>query len=229
MKHIPHIFLLALTAMMACDPDDPGNRASGILIGIETGMDLVYHDTLLAGGYHNTRSLDLDLNNDSLSDIRLISDIWGSPGLGQNPCSKIWCLHSGIRFCGYETSDTVFLNRTYLVDQQPENVVVYETYTHTCQRIDSADSILSVSDGVFKILPMCRGDELRRSDWFKADSITLVDDLYGWPYTISELGGDTLLYHGTCFYFNCSNFPEEEVTYIGLILEHGGQQQLGWI
>ncbi len=229
MDTVRFLTIIITVFLISCEKDNI-IRKSDITFGDYTNMIVTNHDTILVGGYHDTQKLDIDIDNDNVKDIRLISEIWGSPGLGQNPCSKIWSLHDKMLINGYFTNDTSFLNRSTRIFSGPNNTTeIYEYYNYTCHQIDESDSILHIYYDMFKLLPMDRGNPLNMNDSFKADSITLIDDWYGNPYTQEYYGTDTVLFKVNTFYNDCNVFPLDVIKYIGFKLEDEGESRLGWI
>lgn len=225
------ILILTILSLMSCDKDDDEFVITKeVVFGNYVNMMVNYYDTILIGGYNNSQNLDIDINNDNIYDIRIISNIWGSPGLGQNPCSKIWSLNNNIEILGYFKTDTSFLNRSTMISPGANNITeIYEYYNHTCHMIDESDSILAVYENVFKISPKDKNERLSLDDTFKSDSITLIDDRYGFPFWGEEYGQDTVRYTVTSFYNDCNSFPLNEIKYIGLKILSDNSEKLGWI
>lgn len=210
-------------------PDDPILKDE-IVFGDYKNMNVYYYDTILIGGYHDMRNLDIDINKDGISDIRFVSEVWGSPAVGQIPRSEILCLHENIELHGYFKNDTSFLNRSTRIVSGPNNTVeIYEYYNYTCHRIDESDSILAIYEDRFKIQPKDKNEKLSLTDIFKSDSITLTNGGYGYPYWGEEHGQDTILYTITSFYNNCNSFPQDEIKYIGLKTTIEDSEKLGWV
>lgn len=229
MKPLRFLILLSLvTCSISCEREKY-YKNSDITIGNYSNMIVTSYDTILVGGYHYEQYLDIDIDNDGENDIRLISEVWGSPGLGQNPCSKIWSLNDNVRLNGYHANDTTFLNRSTRIIDGPNNTTeIYEYYNITCHQIEGSDSILNIHHDVFKLLPKDYGNPLSLKDTFQADSITMIDDWYGYP-TKMHISGDTTLYEYYSFYNNCHSFPLDVIKYIGIKTGYKGESRLGWI
>jgi hypothetical protein len=232
MKSIKLILILFLLIIVSCVKEKNGIDIESDIIafGDYSNMKINYYDTILIGGYNNAQNLDIDVDNDSISDIRFISEVWGSPGVGQNPCSKIWCLKNNVEILGYYKNDTSFLNRiTRVLDGSNNTIEIYEYFNYSCHRQDETDTILSIYWDSFKILAKNKKDQIKLSDTFKSDSITLIDDWYGYPYTIVGYGEDTTRYMVRTFYNDCNNFPLDDIKYIGLKIRENDIVKLGWI
>ncbi|MFZ4401362.1 MAG: hypothetical protein ACOYO1_15085 [Bacteroidales bacterium] len=202
-----------------------------LTLGDYSDLTLNYYDTILIGGYHNTKSINLDIDKDGLFDIRLISDIWGSPGIGQHPCSKIKCLNSNVQLSGAYRNDTSFLNQnTQVLSGSNNTIEIYKYYNYSCHRITVNDSILGITFNKFKLFAWNKSDVIQKFDTYKSDSITLVDDWYGYPaQTIHGYGVDTIAYKISTFYNDCNNFPIDAVKYIGIKTNKNNIQKIGWI
>ena len=151
MNTVRFLTIVLLIFLISCERDNYLTK-SEINFGDYSNMIDTYYDTILVGGYHNSQNLDIDINNDNIYNIRLISEVWGSPGLGQNPCSKIWTLNDNTLMNGYLKNDTSFLNRSTRILSGPNNTTeIYEYYRYSCHQIEESDSILNIYYDVFRL------------------------------------------------------------------------------
>ena len=231
------LVLLILLISFACEKkviepeEEPPQQENEFAFGNYTDMIVTFYDTMLIGGYHDTQNLNLDLDNDNIRDIRLISDIWGSPGLGLNPCSKIWSLNSQTLINGYYTNDTLFLNRLTSVVVTPDGITkIYEYYNYSCYRKEQNDIVFKVYYNEFKVIAHEINGSMNLNDDFKADSITLIDNSYSHSSYGEEIGTDSLLYSIANNLNDCNLFPMQERVYIGFKkVDSHGVERLGWI
>lgn len=224
-RYIP--FLLLIVSLFSCDKDEI-RKKEPITIGEYNNMIVSFYDTILIGGYYNKQVFTIDVDENSEPDFSFVSEIWGSPGMGQHPRSEIQCLHDKVKLCGYYTTDTLYLNRDSLIDNQPDNVVVYRYFKYTCQQIDKADSVVTITPDVFNILPKERGDTLSFNEDYKTDTVELGNDYWGNNNSIYPKGTDTLVYEVVYHYNDCNIFPAEKIVYIGFKIEDEFER-LGWL
>lgn len=232
------LLILVMVCAISCKkdddkpiPDDPVFKEE-ILFGDYSNMNVCFYDAFLIGGLNDPQYFDIDIDQDSVFDIRFVSEIWESPpAVGQHPRSEILCLNNNIELYGYFKTDTLFLNRLTRILSGPNNTVeIYEYYNYTCYRRDEADSILAIYENVFKIQPKDKNEKLCLMDVFKSDSIILRDDWYYYPYEIEETGQDTITYIDRTFFNNCDNsLSLDEIKYIGFKMTIENIEKLGWI
>jgi hypothetical protein len=221
------LIIFPLMGLLAIGCEKDNHRSPEIRMGETCHMVIQYYDTTLAGGYNTPKGYSLDIDLDGIDDIEFISEIWGSPGLGQHPSSLVKCLHGEIQLFGRHTSDTLFLNRETYYQEGPDNSVeAYMYHNYTCYRIDQADSVLKVTPA-FKITALERGDIIGADDTYNPDTISLQDDWYGFPPSLKGISGDTTFYECVVFFNDCYSFPAEEPAYIGI--RSVSDESLGWI
>ncbi len=230
MKKAALIFLVLL-GIFSCQKDENGPIGKGDMVfGDYKKMQITQIDTVVKGAYHNPQYFDIDINNDKTYDIRLLSEIWGSSALGQHPRSIVYCLHEDVELYGYLQDDTTFLSRSTRVIPGIEPAVeIYEYYYYTCNRMTEDDEVLGIIKDCLKVTPAEKNTILRRQDFFQCDSVTLIDDHYGFPYFPEYIGQDTVLYNVRFFFNDCNIFPLDEIRYIGLKMKKGSSEKLGWI
>jgi len=211
--------------LLSCEKDND-TRKDAINVGYYNDMVINYYDTTLIGGYHSPQNFNLDLDNNGSEDLQFESEIWGSPGLGQNPKSTIKCLNGNIKLNGDFTSDTLFLHRDTVIYEEVNNTYVkYLRFFYTCHRMNDTDSIYRITTK-FKVKSLDRDDILRKADMYNSDTVTLIDDAYSYPPQGITSIGDTNIYEYRIFNNDCNTFPLDRIKYIGLLLDN---ERLGWI
>lgn len=221
------IFLAAFILLIGCEKESlPGS----IIPGDYSDMSISIYDTVFYGGYHALKNLDLDINRDGTPDIRFMSEIWGSPGMGQHPRSALMCLHENIRLHGTLTVDTLFLSSSSYTEVTQESITkIYSYRTFTYLRVDQSDSIITIFPEGFRLLPLNKGDKINNADVFATDSIPISSHYFcNMIYPVS-IGQDSILYESQCSLNNRYTFPEEKIKYLGLQIEEEGNMRLGWI
>ena len=220
----PLIIILLLLAA-GCEKDR--DRAHEIRAGDCSGMMVQYYDTTIIGGYNSPEIFSIDIDSDGKHDIEFLSEVWGSPAMGQHPHSLIMCLHEDIQLMGMHTMDTSFLSRDTLYQEGPENSVeAYIYYRYTCHRILPGDSIIRIFPS-FSLAALKRDDPVRVDDTFKPDTLTLLNDWSSLPPWPAGTSGDTIFYEYHVYENDCYTFPAQVPVYIGL--KCGREDRLGWI
>jgi hypothetical protein len=227
MKKNNLILIISLGLIFFGCEDDNNIKTSEIKIGDNSNMIINYYDTTLIGEYNVPKYFNIDLDNDGNDDIQFESELWGSPAVGQNPKSVIKSLSESIQFYGFHRNDTSFLNRdTSVYTGANDMVEIYYRYNYTCHQIDKNDSILKITPS-FKLTPLDRGAVLKMGDTYKSDTITLINDWYGFPPSYYEINSDTAIIEYRTYYNDCDEFPLDNIKYIGVRFYN--DSRLGWI
>jgi hypothetical protein len=217
------LFIVTLLSIISCRKDD--FEATQIIIGNHNTMLVTNHDTTISVGYQACVKYNLDIDEDGVNDFMIESEIWGSPGIGMHPRSKIKSLHSKAEFFGVSNVDTLFLNRDTIYYPMVDNVInVSVSNNYTCQSLSVNDSILNVEETT-RIKTLENNDILTNTDSFILDAHLLGSDnyiIYQGDLTIN----DTIYHAYNNYYEDCYNFPFEQITYIGIRLN---ETKLGWI
>jgi hypothetical protein len=224
---IPLLLFLFITACKK-EKDDPYIRSSTVEIGDYTNMLRHIYDSVIF--YQGLpASIDLDMDNDKIADIRLISLMWGSQGLGYHPRSELYCLTKNVSISGYYTSDTTFFSfdqSSYIGYDSIVNIDEY--YQYSCHKISDHDTIANIESNSFKVFVQRQNDKINQQDVFKTDSIILIDESYGFPpYTIYKQ--DTVIRKYEINYNDCNTFPLNDVNYLGIRIMNGNETKYGWI
>ena len=218
--------ILLIIMAGSCEKESKSNPDDLVEIGNYTGLRIDYHDVILVGGYHDRQEYEIDIDRDGVNDFQIMSNIWGSPGMGQYPEADIACLNRDSYFNVNHYSDTSFLHIS-IDTHHYESVEIYIRNTFTCERIDAADSILKVKEShylnVFK-----KEDIISISDPWISDTLGLD---YSWSsyYDIYDSSPDTIIYQVNTFDYNCHPFPGDEIRYIGIKKVSSELTRLGWI
>ncbi len=222
--------LLFLIFISACkkEKDDPYVRSATVEIGDYTNMVRhIYDSVIVCQGF--PASIDLDMDNDKISDVRLISLIWGSAGLGHHPRSELYCLTENVSISGYYTADTTFFSfdqSSYIGNDSTVNINEY--YRYSCHKISDHDSVVNIELNSFKVLILSQKDIINQQDVFKTDSIILTDESYGYPPYITYLQ-DTVIHKYQIMYNDCNTFPLNDVNFLGIRIMKGNEIKYGWI
>lgn len=222
-------WVLVILLISSCENSllDRTNK-NQVEFGELANMRLQYPDTVLMGEYNRGKNYLIDLDQDGQADYNISSLIWGSPGMGMIPTSGISSLHEDAKFLGYFQNDTTFRNFSRREFQGNNIIEVYETYTFSCFRMDSADSIFKIDRDVFKLDNFSRGDRFSQDDTFESDSLTLVTYWTRSYRDMEYIGEDTVLYAQRQYNNDCFTFPQNEIRYIGVKLD-GKNPKLGWV
>lgn len=212
------LFLILISQIIACKKDD------------DTAYKVDFNITLNGQYYEEPDTLDIDVDGDGISDVRLSSETWGSPGVGTHPRSTIASLHSGCLLLGFHENDTIY-KRVYtnITHQDTVTTISISTY-YSCYRVTETDSVSDIRYNQFEITPLSSTDELNMSGDFRSDTVILVDE--GWSYSLpftTGYGTDTIIKTYFSYSGECGYFPQNEIKYIGVKLNNNGTDRLGWI
>jgi hypothetical protein len=224
---ISFLFLLFSSACKK-ENDDPYVRSNVVEIGNYTNMSCHIYDSVIF--YQGLpASIDLDMDHDKIADVRLISLMWGSAGMGHHPRSEIYCLTENVSISGYYTSDTTFFSfdqSSYIGYDSIVNIDEY--YRYACHKISDHDTIVDIISNSFKVLVKKQNDKIDQQDVFKADSLILIDESFGFPpNTIYKQ--DTVIRKYEISYNDCNTFPQNEVSYLGIRIINENEIKYGWI
>lgn len=217
--------------MITCTKEESSSISKDqIIIGSESDILIIKYDTILVGGYHQFKSIDLDINGDMIPDFQFTSEIWGSPGLGQHPRAKLLSLNNNSLINGYFSIDTTYL--AYQTDtsygENMTKVYIYNTTTYSCKRLNNNDSIVKVLPNQFKILTKKKGEHLNIAETFNSDTITLSDEWYS-NYVLPEIHGDTSIYNYYQKHNTCNSLSSDLIHYIGIKLKDSKIDKIGWL
>jgi hypothetical protein len=230
------LVLLIGILLISCEKDKIPQ--SNTVIGTYDNMIVTNYDTFLIGAYYHAKSIEIDINDDSIKDIALVSVIWGSPGLGMHPRSEIYCLHNNIKFSGYFTNDTTFLHRWTRILEGANNtteIYMYNVYSGQRNIETGTDQIANteiteINRNRFKIIPKNKGEIISESDVFKSDSLLITDSFYSYPTFVQNSGSDSVTITYTSYHQHDINaFPLNVVKYIEIKLDDGGKERFGWV
>ncbi len=223
-----HLILSILFAviLISCDKGD-GDYPELVKVGDDKDMIIEYYDTTITGGYYSPELFNIDIDFDGIDDIQFVSDIWGSPAVGQKRRSAIKSINREVQFYGYPTMDTLFVYNVFDTISGVENeVIIYQSIISSYHRYNENDSIANISPA-FKLTPLVRGDYINKNDAFNADSIILNNESHNYHPSYYQISTDTVLYRNYAFLNDSHTFPTNEIRYIGFRVEK--DFRLGWI
>lgn len=200
------------------------------MLGDYDKLIITQYDTVIIGGYNEELFIDLDLNDDNIYDFRLSSQIWGSPGMGYHPSASIICLNTTSLIKGYITNDTIYYriysDTTFLEYGIP--LEIRNTSVYSCEKSNPDDSIVEIKYDKFYMSYLSKGDSILASDIYDTDTYNLSDDGYReWPTTIVK--EDITYTNFVQYYEACRHMPNDDILYIGILLNVKDNDKLGWL
>lgn len=218
--------LLFILITNSCERESTSSFDDRIEMGNYEGLRIEYPDVILIGEYHHKQVYEIDIDLDGVNDFQIMSNIWGSPGMGQHPEADIACLNRDSYFNVSPFYDTSFLHIT-IDTHKFEKVEIYIRNTYTCERIDVKDSILRVRESRY-LNVFNKKDIVSISDSWRSDTLGLD---YSWSsyYDIISNSPDTMVYLVNTFDNNCHPFPGDSIAYVGIKKESSERARLGWI
>lgn len=221
--------------ILSCDRHDdiqPKVISAEIVMGYYGNRLTKMYDTLIEGGHGSPISIDIDLDNDEVMDIRFTSSNTHSRGCGYYGRKAILTtLNQSFSISGYIEDDTIFKNIERYYSPYSEFITqVSEHSNYSCNHVGPNDSIATIQNSQFKVHPKYAGDTMTRSGLFESREIEMTRGSYqclgGAWYNTS---GDTVLVKFTNYLKDCSSFPLDIISYIGFKQMKDDQIMLGWI
>ena len=228
-KNITVCLLILLVSSYGCKKEEDVYVRSGtVILGDYTHMvRQIYDSVIVFNG--KPAFLDLDLDHDNMGDIRIISDRWGSNGIGYHPVSKLLCMTNSASVSGFFRQDTMFMyaNQTsYIGEDGKVHLDVQQMFS--CTPMSDRDTILAIYPDMFKFSVLTTSDKINQETIFKTDTLVLSDDSYELP-PVTVIQHDTVMRIFVFNYKNCNTFPQEGVNYIGIRMRNGNEVRYGWI
>jgi len=202
---------------------------STLQIGSFNNVVLKTYNVELVGVYYDDPlTFEIDVNNDNSPDFRFSSERWGSPGMGIHPRTKLSCLNENSMLYGQIKTDSTFTFMgvdTYITDS---TVTIYNRQHFACNQVTPAYTLSAVSEPMFRIIPRSFNDLLKVSDYFKMDTVTLIDEASS-ILNFGEIHNDTTTYNENVYDNYCSYLNPGGIYYIGIKMIQGNGPKLGWI
>jgi len=219
--------------LFSCEEENrESNSREYLSMGVYETMEVISYDTLLAGGYNEMVSMDLDVNHDNIYDFQISSKIWGSPGLGMHPLTVIKSLDPGSMLSVRTFDDTIYVRYSIYIyyGENGVPVSIYNSTSYFCGIPESTDSIFSIEPDQIAINYYSKGESISNSDEFRSVEIELSDDQSAYTEgPVSNIDGDTLRYWSVFSYTSCNSVPNDQVVYFGTKIQNNGETKLGWI
>ena len=232
MKKYIYLLVVISICFITCKKEVSNYTASdSLVIGNYTKVSVKKINFTLEGSYNQPATKDVDIDGDGIADIRFVSEVWGSMGLGMHPRSSVTSINPNCKVSVITSTDTSFINY--------DTVVSYDTVTsrvgieyykkYTCRRIDVKDSINAISANQPHISSKWIGDCIIKTDSFKLANFYLVDDgTYFWPSS-PTYSHDTMFFNHAIYDYTCHNLPSDVIFFIGIKLKTATTEKLGWI
>lgn len=225
------LFLASCLFILSCKKDDP--ITSQITAGQTYNMNIVVVNTPLNACNSCTNSYYyFDINNDGITDFRLLNDYYvhfisghsfSNIGSKNNQAYFLTERHEETR---YLKTDTSYSDTTL---QSGQDKIRYIKNYSSCNPISNEDTILEVWD--FDPVPLNEGDLIyaNHNGWSNGATSLINDpDFYiGGPVSVSHPDtAEAQLYY---YDHNCTAFPEDQIKYIPLKIGANATDKLGWV
>lgn len=218
--------ILAVITVVSCkkEKSDPIDT-SKITFGNTERMYVTEYDSTILNYFHQ-RNIDIDINGDGNNDIKLNMHIdEGNVYAIRELIIK--CLHNNIELLCESIVEERYVNYDTIIWSDD---YVHVTYTKTitnCGKIAENDTLYSTNTW-FKLTDCNENSQLSIDNHFKVYDNTLYRT-DNWISAGPAPYHDTLYEHKTHCIEHCTNFPENEVTYIGFKFTENHVSRLGWI
>ncbi len=226
------IFLIAIFFIVACEK----NSDYKLQLIIDDNQDMIITSYNLF--LESVDTLDLDINQDSIPDFRLIKNRYLS--------SSIICLNPNSYLLGKHATDTTFLYKETIESCYYRADTIYKVEIENRSnygecRYTQNDSIINITPNQFKLNPKKYNDLINSNELFISDTA----DLYI-SFTPLKVGDDTIISHKMVTILGksyeatvletteydrayCQSLPSDHIVYIGVKLEVQNKELIGWI
>ena len=214
--------ILAAFLLIRCEKQKD-NQQDFLVINDKNNYTILRFDTLLQGGYYDEKILKIDLDNDGITDFKIYTNIWGSPGLGTHPEILLMCLNTNAFIATTEHTDTSFLYKEY----DTIGYDVYIKWIFNCKKINpdaTISCILKNSDANY----FYQNDTLQSNFWSN-DTIKLSSRSDSYPPLDDAQKGDTTIWESTQSSYDCHMVPQNSTIYLAVKTVHEKNTYLGWI
>ena len=227
---LPIIFaiVLAVIAVVSCkkEKSDPIDT-SKITFGNTEGMNVVTYDSTVLNYFHQ-RNIDIDINGDGNNDIKLNMHIDEGNVYAIREL-VIKCLNNNTELLCESFVEESYINNDIVIWTDDDNYV-HKTYITTitnCGKIAEDDTLYSTKTW-FKLTDCNESSQLSINDCFKVynNAFYRTDN---WIAPPPSLHNDTVMVHDTHYIEHCTNFPANEIRYIGFKYTENHVSRLGWI
>jgi len=219
---------LPLLLFFSCSKDDV---PATVKAGDYTGMHHKRYDTLVDchTGSAFRSEFEMDLDDNGLADIVVISMDEGFGGMGTGPIlgSMIGCLHGQVEILSEGITDSVFLNICSDTIVNGNTVDIWYHAYSGCKRLDCADSV-ALEEVSLRYRPQVKSmnEQIDGSGSFRCDTMVMTRGSFGLPYETLQISPDTTLHRQSVSLIGeCYEFPDASVSFIGCRIG----SRLGWI
>jgi hypothetical protein len=222
------LLIFGLSLLGSCKKDL--SNPTEITLGQEEGMIETIDYKVLEGTIFNADTSAIDLNNDGILDVEIISG--GNPnGLtGSIAEARIRSLHPSAKLHVNQIQDTTFYYETYQFTSNPSNGedMVILSKSFSCRRESDNYEVNSVAPK-FLLDPNVYGEKISFGSSFQEVDLTFVE-LNTSSFEPTGLVDQGVVYYGLTSHFkDCWGFPMNTWRYIGVKLFTPSGPKLGWI
>lgn len=221
-------FFLILVSMIliSCERESSPSRDGWLTAGSTIGMLVNVHDTVLVGSYHMPLSYFLDVDRNGSNDFEIISNVWGSPGMGQHPEADLVSLDPDWCFSVFNYPDTLFYH--YQADTfEFSRTEIYFRNFYSCYRLGANDSVLRVQQSQFLNLYERNQHISGNGEWAPGKIDLTMSNGYGSNVIVDN--NDTLKLSETITFADCHVLPNDRILWIGICKKEHNEKRLGWI
>lgn len=233
MKTILIPLSLLLISMISCQNEATiENRLEEIKMGDPGRMIVQVYDRWVEGEYNQEASFDLDIDEDGLGDFRITSELWGSPGMGVHPVARLSSLSPDKFFHTTFASDTSFYKyeADTVNEESDSQTQLYYVTTFNCRRMQSNDSIFSISTSKnINYLDSMAILSQTSTYGYQENGFVLSSSSYYSSENIPNITRDTTRIFITFRYNDCTIAPDNQAVYIGIKMPGDQTERLGWI
>ena len=224
MKKTSFLFLtLFLVGILTSCHKEP---EKSIAFGNTKGLNVTALNTNIGLG----KTLDLDIDDDGTTDLKLVSYYDGPLGGTKYQMLYLDCLNENVAFLGemMEKERYTHHDTTYLTDSNGHTTVLYFTANNLCEKVSENDEVRTTNS--FILSSNNDNDTFGIDDCFRSKKVFLfIEDNNNGPVDNIYHSNDTTFVWDSSTTYSCDAFPTNTETYIGVKINKDGTPHLGWL
>lgn len=222
-KTIPFLSTILLMGLLVSCHKEP---EKSIAFGNTKGLNVTALNTNIGLG----ETLDLDIDDDGTTDLKLVSYYDGPLGGTKYQMLYLDCLNENVAFLGemMEKERYTHHDTTYLTDSNEHTTVLYFTANNLCEKVSENDEVRTTNS--FILSSNNDNDTFGIDDCFRSKKVFLfIEDNNNGPVDNIYHSNDTTFVWDSSTTYSCDAFPTNTETYIGVKINKDGTPHLGWL
>ncbi len=201
-------------------------RASFIIMGDETDMEYHKYFVLINGTFYQPEYFDIDFDGNGLMDLRFSR---GPGNSGTVAVARIESLHSSCKVRVETVWDTTYVHETTLNSVDPQgNYVNIHAMTYSCEK-ESQYFAIDTAQSRTLLVPTLINKQISINDPYLDVSMPFQGENSSSYEPTGIVFQGVTYYDLTIVHDECSAYPKNQETYIGVKLYTPDGIKLGWV